>query len=200
MTPYKVQLVQESKPIDHPMRFRFTKWVCDRLTKDTDFGKKKNHLFRWSSFWSGRVYTQAKLSHLGHAYIKKGHWAIFLRKWAMSQWRSISGLVGRIFLHKNWRGGYWQHLVSTGRRYVAHSRSYTRCFSPCFWRLRYQPQSWCRLVANVANILLFNFYQQKFIQHGPITSPLIVTTLLIFEEKWPNYASGPTSAANSDLL
>ena len=31
MTPYKVQLVQELKPIDHPMRFRFTKWASDRL-------------------------------------------------------------------------------------------------------------------------------------------------------------------------
>ena len=42
MTPYKVQLVQELKPI----RFRFAKWACDRLTEDADFGKKKNHLFR----------------------------------------------------------------------------------------------------------------------------------------------------------
>ena len=32
MTPYKVQLVQELKPTDHPMRFRFAKWACDRLT------------------------------------------------------------------------------------------------------------------------------------------------------------------------
>ena len=28
-TPYKVQLVQELNPINHPMRFRFTKWACD---------------------------------------------------------------------------------------------------------------------------------------------------------------------------
>ena len=41
MTPYKVQLVQELKPIDHPMRFLFAKWTCDRLTEDADFGKKK---------------------------------------------------------------------------------------------------------------------------------------------------------------
>ena len=41
MTRYKVQLVQELKPIDHSMRFRFAKWACDRLTEDTDFGKKK---------------------------------------------------------------------------------------------------------------------------------------------------------------
>ena len=37
MTTYKVQLVQELKP----MRFRFGKWICDRLTEDADFGKKK---------------------------------------------------------------------------------------------------------------------------------------------------------------
>ena len=45
MSPYKVQLVQEMKSIDHPMRFRFAKWACDRLTEDADFGKK-NNLFR----------------------------------------------------------------------------------------------------------------------------------------------------------
>ena len=28
MTPHKVQLVQELKPIDYPMRFRFAKWSC----------------------------------------------------------------------------------------------------------------------------------------------------------------------------
>ena len=27
MTPYKVQLSQKLKPINHPMRFRFAKWV-----------------------------------------------------------------------------------------------------------------------------------------------------------------------------
>ena len=41
MTPYKVQLVQELKPIDHKMSFRFAKQLCDRLTEDADFGKKK---------------------------------------------------------------------------------------------------------------------------------------------------------------
>ena len=28
------------KPIDHPMRIRFAKCACDRLTEDADFGKK----------------------------------------------------------------------------------------------------------------------------------------------------------------
>ena len=39
MMPYKFQLVQELKPIDHPMPILFAKWACDRLTE-------KNHLFR----------------------------------------------------------------------------------------------------------------------------------------------------------
>ena len=41
MTPYKVQLVQELKPIGHPMRFRYAKWACKRLIENADFGKKK---------------------------------------------------------------------------------------------------------------------------------------------------------------
>ena len=40
MTPYKLQLVQELKTIDHPMLFGFVKWACNRLTEDADFGKK----------------------------------------------------------------------------------------------------------------------------------------------------------------
>ena len=56
------------------------------------------------------------------------------------------------------------------------------------------------LKPNVANILLFNFCEQKFLQHGPITiaSDWNGLPMLIFEEKWPNYASGPKSAPNSD--
>ena len=45
MTSYKIPLVQQLKPIDHPISFRFAKWPCDRLTEDADFGKK-HHLFR----------------------------------------------------------------------------------------------------------------------------------------------------------
>ena len=40
-----LQFVQELKPLDHPMCFRFAKWACGRLIEDADFGKK-NHLFR----------------------------------------------------------------------------------------------------------------------------------------------------------
>ena len=60
-------------------------------------------------------------------------------KWARSgrycQWWSFSGHFERIFVHKNWSGAYWQHLVSTGWGYQPHSRSYTRCFTPGFLKI-----------------------------------------------------------------
>ena len=58
------------------------------------------------------------------------------------------------------------------------------------------------LKPNVANILLFNFCEQKFIQHGPIAIAIacIGLSLLIFEEKCSDYASGPKSTPNSDLF
>ena len=50
MTPYKVQLIQELKPIDHPKRFRVAKWIdliytrCDqKITVILNFFK--NDLF-----------------------------------------------------------------------------------------------------------------------------------------------------------
>ena len=45
MMSYKVQLVQELKLIDHPMRFCFAKSACDRLAEDGIL-PKKNHLSR----------------------------------------------------------------------------------------------------------------------------------------------------------
>ena len=58
----------------------------------------------------------------------------------------------------------------------------------------------CQLKQNVTNIHLFNYCEQKFIQHGPITIAIDCKglSLLIFEEKWPNYASEPKSALKSD--
>ena len=53
---------------------------------------------------------------------------------------------------------------------------------------------------NVTNILLFNFCEQKFLQHGPITIAIDCNglCLLIFEEKWSIYVAGPKSTLNSD--
>ena len=58
------------------------------------------------------------------------------------------------------------------------------------------------LKPNVANILLFSFCEQKFVQHGPITIAIGYSglSLFIFEEKWRNYAAGPKSTPNSDLF
>ena len=83
---------------------------------------------------------QAKLLHLGHRkparihckadtpkmsnclvriLFQRHNWAISLRKRARrgrySQWQLLSGHDERIFVHKHWRGGYWQYLVSTGQ-------------------------------------------------------------------------------------
>ena len=56
------------------------------------------------------------------------------------------------------------------------------------------------LVYSLIKSLLFNFCEQKFVQHGPVTIAIDSNgfSLLIFEAKWPNYASGSKSAPNSD--
>ena len=56
------------------------------------------------------------------------------------------------------------------------------------------------LKPNVVNILLYNYCVQKFVQHGLIMIAIDCNglCLLIFEGKWPNYASEPKSAPNSD--
>ena len=100
-----------------------------------------------------RIYWKADTPKTSHCLVQilfwRHNWAIFLRKWARrgrySQWRSLLGHVERIFVHKNWSRGYWLTLVSTGRRYVPQSRSYTRCFANCFWRSHYQPSRSCNL-------------------------------------------------------
>ena len=48
------------------------------------------------------------------------------------------------------------------------------------------------------NLYWIYIYEHKFVQHGPITIAIDcnVLYLLIFEERWPTYASGPKSAPN----
>ena len=138
----------------------------DRLTGNADFGKK--NIFSDEACFDLGGYINKQNCRIwstenSHAYIEKPMhpkqvtaWCGYLRKWARrgrySQWRSLSGHVERLFVHKNWRGGYWKYLVSTGRRYVSHSRSYTRCFAPCFWRSHYQPQRWCPWCCGVPSL------------------------------------------------
>ena len=62
------------------------------------------------------------------------------------------------------------------------------------------PAVWHVALSCCNQILLFNFCEQKFVQHGPLTIAIDCNGLylLIFEDKWPNYASRPKSAPNSD--
>ena len=61
-----------------------------------------------------RIHEKADASKTRHCLVsiivQRHNWAIFLRKWARrdrySQWRSLSGHVERIFVHKNCRKGF----------------------------------------------------------------------------------------------
>ena len=74
------------------MCFHFVNWVCGRLTEDADFDKK-NHLFRWNSFWSWRVCKQAKLLHLdienSHTYIDNPAFPKWVTVWCEFWFRGI---------------------------------------------------------------------------------------------------------------
>ena len=95
MTPHKVQLVQELKSIDHPMRFRFDKWACDRLTEDADFFKKKSSFqMKLISILAG-MYT-SKIVAIGaqknpHAYIEKPSHPKRVTVWCVFWSRGIIG-------------------------------------------------------------------------------------------------------------
>ena len=60
----------------------------------------------------------------------------------------------------------------------------TSSITSAVWRAALKP--------NVVNTLLFNFCEQKFVKHGPIT--------LVIEEKSTNYTSGRKSAPKNDLF
>ena len=101
---------------------------------------------------------QAKLSHLGHRKPARIHCKADVSK-------TVRILVKRIigpFLFKNKKGEalmvivigicctnfcsqkFKRRILATvgfNRNYVPHSRSYTRCFAPCFLRSHDQPQS-----------------------------------------------------------
>ena len=113
-------------------------------------------------FWSWRICKQGKLSHLWHKKPARINWKVDAPKtnywfWSrsiiepffskMSKERPLQSIAIVI-------GPFWTNFCSQkfkrrilaifGFKYVPHTRSYTRCFTPCFWRSHYQPQSWCR--------------------------------------------------------
>ena len=124
----------------------------------------KKKLFRWSSFWSWRVCKQAKLSLSGHRKPSRIHWKAnapktnhcgiirpFFFENEQAEAVTVNGDRYRAMMNEflfTIVEDKWQHLVSTGRRYVPHSRSYTWCFKPSFWRSLYQPQSRCLLATS----------------------------------------------------
>ena len=58
------------------------------------------------------------------------------------------------------------------------------------------------LKPNVVHVILFNFWKQKFVEHGTVTLAIDRNgaSLLIFEEKWPNDVTVPKFAPNSHSL
>ena len=86
--------------------------ATDRLTEDVDFGKKKkNHLFRWSSFWSWRVCKQAKLPHFGHR-IHAGKYCHITLKMMVECMRKLRTDFGRTEAPSV---PYVRYLVKTGK-------------------------------------------------------------------------------------
>ena len=64
MKVYKVQIVKELKPHDHPMRFRFAQWAEDRLVENEHFYRKiifsdEAHFhiggLVWYGFWYSNI-------------------------------------------------------------------------------------------------------------------------------------------------
>ena len=115
--------------------------------------KKKKNLFRSTHFDIDGYVDKQNCRIWGaenpHAYIKKP-----MHQKRVTVW--CRGLIGQVFFENEQgeaitangnryriilneflflrysRGGYWEHLVLTGRHSVPHSQSYTRCFEPCF--------------------------------------------------------------------
>ena len=154
--------------------------MIDHLTEDANFGKK-NYLFRWSSFWSWR-HCCIWGTENQHAYIENPTHPKRVTVWC-GFWSK--GIIGPFFFENEqleavtvnavrYRAMLNEFLftkieeeVSTGRCYLPHSRSYTRCFAPCFWRSHYQPQSWCRLATSELRFdtvgLLFAECRQRYV-------------------------------------
>ena len=156
------------------------KWTCDRLTKDADFGKKKIIFSAEAYFDLGGYVNKQNCRIWGTENPKRvtvwyGFWSRgiigpFFFENKLGETVTVNGDRYRaMFVNKNWREGYWQHLVSTGRHYVPHSQNYTRCFRTCFWRSHYQPQSWCRLITSELYYYLWGAVKDKCYADKPET-------------------------------
>ncbi|KAL7724213.1 hypothetical protein ACLKA6_010198 [Drosophila palustris] len=85
MKPYKVQLVQQLKPIDHPNRLLFANWVADRLAEDGEFYRKiifsdeaHFHLGHRKSAYRRREANAPTTCHcLVRILVSRHYWSIF---------------------------------------------------------------------------------------------------------------------------
>ena len=94
------------------MSISFAKWACNRLTDDADSGKQ-NHLFRWSLFWSWRVYKQTKYrTDNPHAYTENPTHPKRVTVW----WGFWSRSIIRPFFFENEQG---EAVTVIGDRYQA---------------------------------------------------------------------------------
>ena len=90
-----------------------------------------------------------------------------------------------------------KHLIISSSNSTG-SAKYLYFFRKCF------KEKLLNIFSNISvllkpNVAKFNFCEQKFVQHGPITIAIDCNnhSLLVSKEKLPNYISGPKSALNS---
>ena len=98
---------------------RWAKWACDKQEKIIlIFAGMQSKLSHLAYRKPARIHWKADALKTSHRLVwilaQRQNWAIFLRKLAgrcrYSQWRSLSGHVEGIFVHKNWSGEYKQHI------------------------------------------------------------------------------------------
>ena len=133
---------------------RFAKWAWDRHTADVDFGKKKIIFANEAHFDLGEyVNKQNWGTEIKHAYIDKPIHSKRVTVWCGFWSRGIIGpffseneqgeavtvsayryraMLNEFLFTKIEEEDIGNILVSAGRRYLPHSRSYTRCFALCF--------------------------------------------------------------------
>ena len=165
--PYKVQLVQKLKPIDHPMCFRFAKWACDRLSEDADFGKKNFFSVEAHSNLVNKESCRIWGTEKTHAYIEKPTHP----KRALWRWFWSSGIIEPFFFENEqgvaftvnlnryqacWTNFCSQKLRSrilaifcfTRTALRAKQPKLTSMFFTLFGKSHYQLQSWCHLATS----------------------------------------------------
>ena len=112
---------------------------------------------------------------------------------ASPSYRSNYRLCAAVFhqwLHENC---LLKRLLSLARQRSSKTGRKTSSVASAVWHVT--PSCWNQMLPISSSSI-----SNQFVQHGPITITIDCNalSLLIFKEKWPNYASEPKSAPNSD--